>query len=86
MSKPHPRCVTAVRLIAAAAPAPPRRITWRRAFVVAVPIAAAVAATIVFTRPTNTSSRVELAGAVDGHDRPAIVAERRRATAPRRRS
>jgi hypothetical protein len=42
-----------VRLIAAAAPAPPRRITWRRAFVVAVPIAAAVAATIVFTRPTN---------------------------------
>jgi hypothetical protein len=42
-----------VRLIAAAAPAPPRRITWRRAFVVAVPIAAAIAATIVFTRPAK---------------------------------
>jgi hypothetical protein len=41
------------RLIAAAAPAPPRRITWRRALVVAVPIAAAVAATIVFTRPAK---------------------------------
>jgi hypothetical protein len=42
-----------VRLIAAGAPAPPRRITWRRALVVAVPLAAAVAATIVFTRPTE---------------------------------
>ena len=42
-----------VRLIAAAAPAPPRRITWRRALVVVVPVAAAVAATIVFTRPAN---------------------------------
>jgi hypothetical protein len=40
-----------VRLIAAAAPAPPRRITWRRALVVVVPVAAAIAATIVFTRP-----------------------------------
>jgi hypothetical protein len=40
-----------VRLIAAAAPAPPRRITWRRSLVVLVPVAAAVAATIVFTRP-----------------------------------
>jgi hypothetical protein len=40
-----------VRLIAAGAPAPPRRITWRRAFVVAVPLAAAIAATIVVTRP-----------------------------------
>ena len=42
-----------VRLIAAAAPAPPRRITWRRAFVVAVPVAAAIAATVVFTRPAK---------------------------------
>ena len=40
-----------VRLIAAAAPAPPRRITWRRALVVVVPVAAAIAATLVFTRP-----------------------------------
>lgn len=51
-----------VRLIAAAAPAPPRRITWRRAFVVAVPIAAAIAATVVFTRPTkHDQTALELA-------------------------
>jgi hypothetical protein len=42
-----------VRLIAADAPAPPRRVTWRRALVVAVPLAAAVAATVVFTRPSH---------------------------------
>jgi Domain of unknown function (DUF4349) len=42
-----------VRLIAAAAPAPRRRLTWRRALVVAVPLAAAVAATVVVTRPTS---------------------------------
>ena len=42
-----------VRLVAADAPAPPRRITWRRALVVAVPVAAAIAATIVYTRPTK---------------------------------
>jgi len=42
-----------VRLIAADAPAPPRRITWRRALVVVVPVAAAIAATIVFTRPAK---------------------------------
>src|SRR5689334_11944016 len=42
-----------VRLIAAAAPAPPRRITWRRSLVVLVPVAAAIAATIVFTRPAK---------------------------------
>jgi hypothetical protein len=42
-----------VRLIAAAAPAPPRRITWRRSLVVLVPVAAAIAATIVFTRPAE---------------------------------
>jgi hypothetical protein len=42
-----------VRLVAAGAPAPPRRITWRRALVVVVPVAAAIAATIVFTRPAK---------------------------------
>ena len=47
-----------VRLIAAAAPAPPRRITWRRALVVVVPVAAAVAATIVFTRPAKNQQVV----------------------------
>jgi hypothetical protein len=47
-----------VRLVAAGAPAPPRRITWRRALVVVVPVAAAVAATIVFTRPTKQHQTV----------------------------
>lgn len=42
-----------VRLISAAAPAPRRRITWRRSLVVLVPVAAAIAATIVFTRPAR---------------------------------
>ena len=42
-----------VRLVAAAAPAPPRRITWRRSLVVLVPVAAAIAAAIVFTRPAD---------------------------------
>ena len=45
-----------VRLIAATAPAPPRRVTWRRALVVAVPVAAAIAASIVFTRPSPRPS------------------------------
>jgi len=40
-----------VRLIAAADATPTRRFTWRRALVVALPVAAAVAASIVFTRP-----------------------------------
>jgi uncharacterized protein DUF4349 len=40
-----------VRLIAAADTTPTRRFTWRRALVVALPVAAAVAASIVFTRP-----------------------------------
>jgi len=48
-----------VRLIAAAAPAPPRRITWRRALVVVVPIAAAFVATIVFTRPAKQQTALE---------------------------
>ena len=51
-----------VRLIAAGAPAPPRRITWRRALVVVVPVAAAIAATIVFTRPgQNDHQALDLA-------------------------
>jgi Domain of unknown function (DUF4349) len=41
-----------VRLIAATAARPPRRrLTWRRALVVAVPVAAAIAATVMLTRP-----------------------------------
>ena len=40
-----------VRLIAAADATPGRRFTWRRALVVALPVAAAIAAAIVFTRP-----------------------------------
>jgi hypothetical protein len=42
-----------VRLIAAADTTPTRRFTWRRALVVALPVAAAIAASIVFTRPSN---------------------------------
>ena len=49
-----------VRLIAAADTTPVRRrtFTWRRALVVAVPVAAAVAATIVFTRPSHQTQAV----------------------------
>jgi hypothetical protein len=42
-----------VRLIAAADTTPHSRFTWRRALVVALPVAAAVAASIVFTRPSD---------------------------------
>ena len=42
-----------VRLIAVADTPAPRRFTWRRALVVALPVAAAVAASIVFTRPDH---------------------------------
>lgn len=42
-----------VRLIAVADTPPPRRFTWRRALVVALPVAAAIAASIVFTRPAH---------------------------------
>jgi hypothetical protein len=42
-----------VRLIAAADTTPTRRLTWRRALVVALPVAAAIAASIVFTRPSD---------------------------------
>ncbi|HZP71935.1 MAG TPA: DUF4349 domain-containing protein [Gaiellaceae bacterium] len=46
-----------VRLISVEGQPAPRRITWRRALAVAVPVAAAVAATIVFTRPTHQANR-----------------------------
>jgi hypothetical protein len=42
-----------VRLIAAADTTPAPRFTWRRALVVALPVAAAIAASIVFTRPDH---------------------------------
>jgi hypothetical protein len=42
-----------VRLIAAAATPPQKLFTWRRALVVALPVAAAVAAAVVLTRPSN---------------------------------
>jgi hypothetical protein len=42
-----------VRLIAAADTTPTSRFTWRRALVVALPVAAAIAASIVFTRPND---------------------------------
>jgi hypothetical protein len=58
-----------VRLIAAADTTARRRFTWRRALVVALPVAAAVAATIAFTRPsdhTQIAVPVERAAAVHG--------------------
>jgi hypothetical protein len=46
-----------VRLIAASdTSARPPRFTWRRVLVVALPVAAAVAATIVFTRPSHPTA------------------------------
>ena len=43
-----------VRLIAAAdTTKPPRAFTWRRALVLAVPVAAGLAAAVVFTRPSH---------------------------------
>jgi hypothetical protein len=74
-----------VRLIAAADTTPARRrtFTWRRALVVALPVAAAVAAAIVFTRPahnTQTPVPVPLATAVE-HGA-AATAPKRAAIAP----
>ncbi len=42
-----------VRLVAAEATPPRRRITWRRALVVALPVAAAVVAALIVTRPSH---------------------------------
>ena len=50
-----------VRLIAAADTTSSSRFTWRRALVVALPVAAAVAATIVFTRPASEPRTTHLA-------------------------
>lgn len=48
-----------VRLIAAADRTPPRRlVTWRRSLVLAVPVAAAVAAAVVLTRPAHHQPQV----------------------------
>ena len=60
-----------VRLIAAADTTPVRRraFTWRRALIVALPVAAAVAAAIVVTRPSHsppTAVPVERAGVAAG--------------------
>src|SRR4051812_32442899 len=48
-----------VRAIAAQAPTPRRVFTWRRALVVALPAAAAIAAAIVVTRPSDQPVAVE---------------------------
>jgi hypothetical protein len=45
-----------VRLIAASATAPPRRLTWRRAFVVALPVAAAITAAVIVARPSHQNN------------------------------
>jgi len=47
-----------VRLIAAASADRPPRFTWRRVLVVALPVAAAIAATVVFTRPSHERTAV----------------------------
>ena len=46
-----------VRLIARSATPPRRVFTWRRALVVALPAAAAIAAAVVFTRPAAHSQQ-----------------------------
>jgi hypothetical protein len=57
MAAPH-ELRERVRLIADAdSTASPRRFTWRRALVVALPVAAAVAASIVFTRPAHHAAQ-----------------------------
>lgn len=47
-----------VRLVAAQAPSQ-KRFTWKRAAVVLVPVAAAIAASIVFTRPSDRPTAVQ---------------------------
>ncbi|HKU59358.1 MAG TPA: DUF4349 domain-containing protein [Gaiellaceae bacterium] len=56
-----------IRLVAAATDgAPPRKlVTWRRSLVLAVPVAAAVAAAVVLTRPSHhQAQRLEVHGAI----------------------
>ena len=56
-----------VRLIAAADTSARRpRLTWRRALVVALPVAAAVAATVVFTRPSHRQAETAVDSAQHG--------------------
>jgi len=50
-----------VRLIAAADTRPPRRFTARRALVIALPVAAALAAAIVFTQPRHQAQEQRVA-------------------------
>lgn len=73
-----------VRLLAATEPQRAHRtrfafpdLTWRRALVVAVPVAAAVAATVVLTRPDHTAPT-----AVHGEIFHASVPQAKRAAAP----
>jgi uncharacterized protein DUF4349 len=55
---PHVR--EQVRHIVAGAPAPPRRFTWRRALVIAVPAVAAIAAAVLITRPASDQTATPL--------------------------
>lgn len=60
-----------VRLLAVADTTPPKRFTWRRALVVVVPVAAAIAAAIVFTQPSH--NKTVLHGEAVVHGAPARV-------------
>lgn len=51
-----------VRLIAAQAASPKRRVTWRMAVAIAVPLAIAVAAGVLTTRPAHHAHQQQLAG------------------------
>ena len=67
-----------VRSIAASgAPAPSNRFTWRRALVVALPAAAAIAAVLVVTRPDSNQSAVS-----DGAIQTTLRAEKSLAVPP----
>jgi Domain of unknown function (DUF4349) len=68
-----------VLLVAAPAPTPPRRFRWRRAFV-ALPVAAAVAAAVVLTRPSTNHSAADTERAVS-HGAAAQTAPRAKAFA-----
>ena len=72
-----------VRLIAAADTTPTQRraFTWRRALVVALPVAAAVAATIVFTRPTHHTPPVPLGARSIVHGSVAIAPAQQKSAA-----
>ena len=63
-----------VRLIAASdTTARVPRFTWRRALVLALPVAAAVAATIVFTRPTHHATAVPAVPTGHAQDESGVV-------------